>query len=309
MKTVVEICAGAGGMALGFEEAGLEHVALIEVDKWACETLRHNRPDWPVHEGDANDWSPEGYLGVDVLAGGVPCPPFSAAGKQLGGDDERDMFPRLVSLAEALRPRCVVVENVRGLMAPKFDGYRAGVETEIVSLGYHVSWRVLQASDYGVPQVRPRTIMFAAKPHVMARFSWPTPTVSTAVTVGEALADLMGAGGWEGVGEWATSANKPAPTLVGGSKKHGGPDLGPTRARQAWVNLGVEGRTIAATPPGPGHEGMPRLTVPMAARIQGFPDNWEFAGAKTHAYRQVGNAFPPPVARALGASILEALDG
>jgi DNA (cytosine-5)-methyltransferase 1 len=102
-------------------------------------------------------------------------------------------------------------------------------------------------------------------------------------------------------------ADEIAPTIVGGSKKHGGPDLGPTRARRAWAALAVEGRTLAPEAPDPFHKGMPRLTVRMVARIQGFPDDWHFTGAKTNAYRQVGNAFPPPVAQAVAMQLREAI--
>jgi DNA (cytosine-5)-methyltransferase 1 len=125
------------------------------------------------------------------------------------------------------------------------------------------------------------------------------------VTVGQALGDLMGARGWPGAPAWAQRADRIAPTIVGGSKKHGGPDLGPTRARRARADLGVDGLGIAAHAPGPAHPvgQSPRLTIAMVARLQGFPDCWEFAGRKTAAYRQVGNAFPPPVASALGTSI------
>jgi DNA (cytosine-5)-methyltransferase 1 len=117
----------------------------------------------------------------------------------------------------------------------------------------------------------------------------------------------MAADGWKGADDWRKRANKIAPTLVGGSKKHGGPDLGPTRAKSEWAKLGVDGMGIADAPPAPDFEGMPRLTVEMAARIQGFPASWKFEGRKTAAYRQVGNAFPPPVAKALGLSIARAL--
>lgn len=107
--------------------------------------------------------------------------------------------------------------------------------------------------------------------------------------------------------EWAQRADEIAPTIVGGSKKHGGPDLGPTRAKAAWATLGVNGKTLAEEAPEADFVGMPRLTIRMVARLQGFPDDWQFYGRKTHAYRQVGNAFPPPVAEAVGRQIATAI--
>ena len=138
-------------------------------------------------------------------------------------------------------------------------------------------------------------------------FRWPEPNSHNPRTVGDTLHDLMAARGWRGAGAWRDMADEIAPTIVGGSKKHGGPDLGPTRARRAWASLGVEGRTLAPEAPDPFHQGMPRLTVPMVARLQGFPDDWHITGAKTNAYRQVGNAFPPPVARAVAERLAEAI--
>ena len=117
----------------------------------------------------------------------------------------------------------------------------------------------------------------------------------------------MAANGWKGAAAWRERANEIAPTIVGGSKKHGGPDLGPTRAKRAWASLGVNGLTIANEAPPPGFFGDPNLTVRMVARLQGFPDDWQFSGKKTAAYRQVGNAFPPPVATAVAQKIVAAL--
>lgn len=308
--TSIEICAGAGGQALGLEQAGFEHLAVVEIDHHACNTLRKNRPQWNVIERDVVPWIKEqahNYRAVDLVAGGVPCPPFSHAGKQLGADDERDLFPALIDLVRAVRPRAIMIENVRGLLDPKFEGYRADVEEHLASIGYSLRWKLLQASDYGVPQLRPRVIAVGFREDITGSFNYPAPQLQTAPTVGETLIDLMAERGWKGAKEWAAQANRIAPTLVGGSKKHGGPDLGPTRARRAWAELGINGSTIAADAPDPDFHGDPRLTVRMAARIQGFPDSWMITGAKTHAYRQVGNAFPPPVARAVGTQIASVL--
>jgi DNA (cytosine-5)-methyltransferase 1 len=310
--TSVEVCAGAGGQAFGLHQAGFEHLALVEVEAVACETLRLNgkRLGWKdsVHEADLNAWQPPANLGeVTLLAGGIPCPPFSIAGKQLGPDDERDLFPAILRLARQLEPRAIQIENVRGLLSSKFEAYRAEVEGELLDLGYLTQWMLLNACDFGVPQLRPRTILVAMQPSDMEQFSWPTPNPGAAPTVGQALRKSMAARGWEHAAAWAKNANQIAPTLVGGSKKHGGPDLGPTRARKAWAELGVNGISIGNDVPGPGFVGMPRLTARQAATLQGFPESWQFAGRKTAAYRQIGNAFPPPVARAVGESIASAL--
>lgn len=305
--TSVEICTGAGGQALGLEQAGFQHLTVVELDPHACATLRQNRPHWGVVEADLHHWNPDGLEGIDLLAGGVPCPPFSKAGRQLGADDERDLFPRALDLVDVMRPKAVMLENVRGLLDPVFADYRAGVEERLTEIGYTPSWRLLNASDFGVPQLRPRVIMVAIRKG-LGNFQWPEPDEGAgAPTVGEALKDLMSANGWPLADAWAKRAAAIAPTLVGGSKKHGGPDLGPTRARAAWLTLGVDGKTLAEEAPGPDFDGLPRLTVRMAARLQGFPDDWEFVGRKTPAYRQVGNAFPPPVARAVGVQIAAAI--
>ncbi|MCT2178149.1 DNA cytosine methyltransferase [Brachybacterium muris] len=306
--TSLELCAGAGGQARGLERAGFEHSALVEIDAHAAATLRLNRPGWRVLEEDLFTWTPtEDLRNVDLVAGGVPCPPFSHAGLQLGEADERNLFDRALEIVNDVQPRAVMIENVRGLLDPKFENYRNRLVQRLAKAGYRAEWKLLQAADYGVPQLRPRSILLGLRPTDARVFSWPA-TQDRVLTVGSKLADLMAENGWEGAEEWVRGAQHIGPTLVGGSKKHGGPDLGPTRARRAWEALGVDGRGVADEAPLPGFVGMPRLTVRMAARIQGFEDEWRFSGRKTASYRQVGNAFPPPVAEAVGRSIITAFE-
>ncbi|NUQ95944.1 MAG: DNA (cytosine-5-)-methyltransferase [Streptomyces sp.] len=376
--TSIEICAGAGGQAIGLHQAGFGHLALVEIDQHAVETLELNIEDhevwaWErehcdVLSGDVKDFEPYRDLvksaellkrqGLDLLAGGVPCPPFSHAGKQLGRDDERDLFPRMLKLVEILKPRAVMIENVRGIMDPKFSDYRdfiqarlqggtyRGEDGELVTeegLGYTVcKWAVLEASDFGVPQLRPRAILVAFRDDVIKdlKYEWPTATHEEPVSVADALEATMreryeryfdgvhSEKAHESFDRWLKKARERdaelkgkgggiAPTLVGGSKKHGGADLGPSRAKAAWKQLGVSGMGVAndidtcAKKQSErrdlfGADG-PMLTVRQAAIIQGFPMEWDFAGGKTAQYRQVGNAFPPPVAEAVGKSIIDVL--
>lgn len=303
----IEFCAGAGGQAIGLEKAGFRHAALVEIDRNFAKTLELNRPNWNVITGDMNEFDGRPYKGVELLTAGLPCPPFSVAGKQLGDKDERNLFPAALRLIDEIQPKAVMIENVRGFLSAVFEDYRKHLKEQLRKLGYEVDWRLLNASDFGVPQLRPRVVIVALRRDLTDMFDWPEVHPHNPPTVGETLKDLMAANGWQGAEDWAARANDIAPTVVGGSKKHGGPDLGPTRARKAWASLGVEGRTIAEEAPGPDYVGMPRLTVRMVARIQGFPDSWQFYGRKTTAYQQVGNAFPPPVAKAVANSLRIAL--
>lgn len=313
--TSIEVCAGAGGQAIGMHRAGFSHQALVEIDAHAAETLRRNgeRTGWwdreAVHETSVIGWRPDPDIGeISLVAGGVPCPPFSIAGKQLGADDERDLFPAVLELVEFVDPDAVMIENVRGLLGTKFDTYRAEVLGRLMDAGFEGEWKLLEAHDFGVPQFRPRSILVAAKRNVWQRFTWPEPVQAPRRTVGEALGEMMAQAGWEGAAAWAAFADEVAPTLVGGSKKHGGADLGPTGAKRKWSeNLGVNAKVLADEPPQPGFVGEPKLTIEMAAVIQGFPRDWEIAGKKTARYRQVGNAFPPPVAEAVASSIASAI--
>jgi DNA (cytosine-5)-methyltransferase 1 len=313
--TAVEVCAGAGGQALGLELAGFLHVSLVETDAAACVTLRTNRPGWRVAEGDVTSpatWDPSDYRGIGLLAGGVPCQPFSVGGRQLGADDERDLFAWTIELCGIIQPRAIMLENVAGLRHARFAAYRQHVLDRLAAFGYVADWRLVNASDYGVSQLRPRFILVAMRPEDMCYFTWPAP-LAPPPSVGEVLLDLMSARGWPGAAAWAERAYEIAPTIVGGSKKHGGPDLGPTRAKDAWAELGVDGLGIADAAPAATApvDLLPRLTNGMVALLQGWDDNdfrWKFPGCKTAVYRQIGNAFPPPVARAIGERIRAALD-
>ncbi|MGW4476439.1 DNA cytosine methyltransferase [Nonomuraea sp. NPDC004354] len=328
---VVEICAGAGGQSLGLERAGFRHALAVELDRQAAETLRHNlikvlgydekEATDTVKVGDVADpevWKPEEYMGVDLLAGGVPCPPFSIAGKQLGATDERDLFAWAVELCGRIKPKALLLENVKGLSGSRFTAYRQRVLDRLKEYGYIAEWDLLQADHYGVSQLRPRFVLVALQPEYAEYFKWPKKHTEEPPGVGELLRDLMAEGDWpeDRLEEWVRNANKIAPTIVGGSKKHGGADLGPTRAKAAWEAMGVDAKGVADGPPGPNNPRVkgarhPMLTVEMVARIQGWYSKdfaaWEFLGGKTSKYRQIGNAFPPPVAMALGVAIRKAL--
>ncbi|MFI0811289.1 DNA cytosine methyltransferase [Streptomyces echinatus] len=374
--TSIEICAGAGGQAVGLHNAGFDHRALVEWDPHAVATLRANVGDWPgwdqekadaIRPMDVKEFLESDVLkdlglnrgDLDLLAGGVPCPPFSLAGHRLGPDDERDLFPAALDIIDALLPKAVMIENVRGILEPPefFIDYRISILKRLRSLGYLVPeidpglsateqdvimrsvWRRLDASCFGVPQLRPRAILVAIHESAVSpgdqKFRWPTELKGDPATVQGKLYDSMKArceefrdknlhGQPAGPGEktgqqiferWeeATSGKTVAPTLVGGSKKHGGADLGPTRAKRAWRDLGVDGMGIANDPENCVPErdlfrpDGPMLTVAQAAIIQGFPEYWKFQGRKTARYRQVGNAFPPPVAEAVGRAIAAVL--
>jgi len=324
--TAIEICAGAGGQSLGLHLAGFQHTLAVELDPDAAATLKRNLSRLATEEGNAEPivavgdvadlsvWDPREHRNVSLLAGGVPCPPFSIAGKQLGSSDERDLFAWAVEAAGQMKPDAVLLENVRGLSMPRFAGYRQAVLDRFSELGYRADWRLLEAKDFGVPQLRPRFILVALRDEFAPYFAWPEPTPAVP-TVGAALYDLMAANGWPGAEAWARNATRIAPTVVGGSKKHGGPDLGPTRAKREWRTLGVDGLGVADAAPGPDApvDFVPKLTNEMLARIQGWHGpgyEWDFAdgkGRKTSTYRQIGNAFPPPVARAVGSAIASAL--
>ena len=319
----VELCAGAGGAALGIEQAGFEHSALVELDADCCATLRLNRPGWPVFQADitADDARLTGPP-ADLVSGGLPCTPHSRAGGQLGEGDERHLWHAATRLISQGRPRAVLLETSDAVMSALFDVERAGTTGRLREAGYFVRWKVLDASEFGVSQHRRRALLVAFRELECARaFRWPDPDPEPPPSVGELLYPRMAADGWRGAEAWRDKANGLAPTIVGGSHLHGGPDLGPSQSKAAWRKLGVDGSGIADDVPGPdglferGGDKMfdagaagPMITVRCGAALQGFPDDWAFSGGKTSRWRQIGNALPPPLAKAVGTAIAAALE-
>ncbi|MFB6771847.1 DNA cytosine methyltransferase [Streptomyces sp. NPDC056337] len=318
--TSLEVCAGAGGLALGLEQAGFDPVLVIDNRPIACETLRVNRPDWDVREMDLLDFDPaedRQVYDVDLLAGGLPRvkSPATAARKR-SDDPELDVLKAAVDLIYGVQPRAVWFENVPELARKDdYESVRATVAAELDHLGYRFCWHVLNAKDYGVPQSREVGLLVAFKGDLIDRFVWPEPHEQPFRSVGETLGESMGARGWRDAAKWAAQADVVAPTIVGGSWDRGGPDLGPTGAKSKWARIGVDGVTVADEVPDAefewnpavGRSGLVPLTVEQVAMLQGFPSQWRIAGRKTARYRQVGNATPPPLARAVGAAIAAVL--
>ena len=219
-------------------------------------------------------------------------------------------------MAHAVQPRALLIENVPGLVdAPDYEPIRDFIRKELDHLGYRFRWFVLNAADFGVPQDRKQGLLVALKKQYFDAFRPPEPTVREHLTVGPALRRSMAMRGWRDADRWAAQALSVAPTLVGGSDKRGGADLGLTGTKKAVGPDGSRWATVADDVPGPdftwapetGRSGMVRITTDQAALLQGFPSDWRFAGKKTARYRQIGHASPPPVGRALGLAIRAAL--
>ncbi|MGA5148406.1 DUF6339 family protein [Streptomyces sp. I5] len=311
--TSVEICAGAGGQALGLEAAGFDPVVLIDSKSDACSTLIRNRPGWETVCIDLAQFQPDerpDVMNVDLLSGGLPRVKSVATLSRPEDAEERRVLRVAIDLAWRIGPRAVLFENVPELVeGQEFESDRYWIETTLAQIGLRCSWKVLNASDFGVPQNRRSGFLVAMREPWFGAFSWPEPSGSPAPTVGQTLGPSMASRGWSGAETWTRNADRVAPALVGGSDRRGGADLGPTGSKKAWAALGVNGNSLGDEPPGADHsqEEMPKLTVEQAALIQSFPAEWTFVGGKTSRYRQIGHAMPPPLATAVGRSIAEAL--
>jgi DNA (cytosine-5)-methyltransferase 1 len=309
----IEICAGAGGQALGLHAAGFHSRATFEFMEDAAQTLRANFGT-AVPRIFTEDIAEVDFTlykdGIDLVAGGVPCQPFSTAGERQGEDDERDLFRRAVEIVDEVRPRAFFFENVKGFGHAPHMAYRAELHAAFAAIGYESRIFVMMGSDYGLAQDRPRIAFIGFRdPDAMNRFRMPPIFPQWQMSLAEAIGDLVSANGWKGFEAWKAIANGKAPTIVGGSRKNDAFSFSTNLRHPNWKLLGVDSKNLIDEAPGPDHKGLIRLTLAMGARLQGFPDDWRFMGRKRQIKSQIGNALPPVMARAVGLAIYAALEG
>lgn len=317
----IELFAGAGGMALGLEQAGIDTMAFIEIDKFCCETLRRNRPNWNVVEDDIRNINFSSYRGkVDIVTGGFPCQAFSYAGKKLGFDDTRGtLFYEFARCIKETDPLIFMAENVRGLIS--HDNGRT-LETMISvfqELGYDVQYKLMNAVNYGVPQKRERIIIIGTKPGVEFEF----PEQETEIkTLRDALKNVPPSQGQQYSenkrrvlelvppgGCWRDLPIDVQKEYMGKSFYSGGGRTGMAR-RMSWNEPSL---TLTCSPSQKQTERChPDETRPFTvreyARIQTFPDDWDFAGGIGEKYKQIGNAVPVRLAYKLGVKLLESVE-
>jgi DNA (cytosine-5)-methyltransferase 1 len=309
---VVSLFTGAGGLDLGFEAAGCETIAAVDNDFESCKTLRHNRPEWNVFEGDIRDYNPA--LGdVDIVIGGPPCQGFSSAGKGDPRDARNFLWKEYMRVVERLKPRAMVLENVSALTHKKNGDHLTGIMSSLEAQGYNFVYGVLNAADFGVPQARRRLVVIGLRDGVP---TMPEPThIGKHVTVREAIEDLDGdfdeefshvppkhaahvAARWDDLGPGETDPNYRRARLA--------PDK-PSTTIRAGGGYGPKGDHLAGFHP-PIHPWRPRqLTVREAARLQSFPDDWILKGSKTAQGRQIGNAVPVKLGEAIGRQVVAML--
>ena len=324
--TDIELFAGAGGLALGLEQAGFEGLAYVEMNGDACETLRRNRPGWNVIEGDVHGIDFRRYDGqVDLVSGGFPCQAFSMAGKRLGfGDIRGTLFAEIIRCAGETHPKILLMENVKGLLS--HDGGRTfeTIRHEVEKAGYSLKWKILNASYHGVGQARERIVMIGIRDDLADKisFEYPEPD-DRQTTLRDALdgvPDSPGASYSEGKakvldlvppgGCWVDLPQDVAREYMKSSYDSPGGKRGMAR-RLSWDRPCL---TLTTSPSQKQtercHPDETRpLTVREYARVQSFPDDWEFAGGIGSQYRQIGNAVPVEMARRIGVQIIKALDG
>lgn len=328
--TSVELFAGAGGLALGLEQAGFEVKCLVEYEKYACETLRMNRTLWNVIEEDIvkiaetgiKQYLPANCKEIDFVSGGYPCQAFSYAGKKLGLEDVRGtMFFYFARVVEELRPKVFLAENVRGLLT--HDGGRT-LRTMLDiyrSMGYHVETHLMHAVDYGVAQKRERLIIVGVRDDFSERYRLPKP-YSKKLVLRDVLKDVPVSEGEKYPpkkerilklvppgGYWRDLPDDLAREYMGKSYFSGGGRTGMAR-RISWDEPCL---TLTCSPAQKQTERChPDETRPFTvreyARIQSFPDDWQFAGGLSAQYKQIGNAVPVELAKAMGLSLVDLLN-
>ncbi len=329
--TVLELFAGAGGLAIGLEKAGLKCVGLNEIDKWACETLRKNRPNWNVLEGDIKNFDFTKYKDkVDVVTGGFPCQAFSYAGKKLGLNDARGtLFYEFARVIQEVNPAICIGENVRGLLSHEKGRTLQGMMSILDEVGYSVvPVQVLKAINYRVPQKRERLILVGVRKDIDVEFQYPKPhrkiyNLKDALKKGELYdCDVPKSKGAEypdykkkvldlvpPKGYWRDLPLDLQREYMGGSFLLSGGKTGMAR-RIGWDEPSL---TLTCSPAQKQTERChPEETRPFTvreyARIQTFPDDWEFAGSMAQQYKQIGNAVPVNLGQEIGYSIVRFLN-
>lgn len=306
---VASLFTGCGGLDLGFEAAGCETLVAVDNDPEACKTLRHNRPEWNVFEGDIRDYNPT-LREVDVVIGGPPCQGFSSAGYGDPNDPRNFLWLEYMRVVERLRPRAIVLENVSALTHKKNGDHLSGIMSALNAQGYAFAYGVLNAADFGVPQARRRLIVIGLQD---ASPTLPSPThIGQHSTVHDAIADIDG----RFDEAWNHTPPQHARHVVERWKKLGPGEVDPNyrRARldpmkpsptiRAGGGYGPKGDHLAGFHP-PIHPYSPRqLTVREAARLQSFPDDWILQGSKTAQGRQIGNAVPVLLAEAIAKHVV-----
>ena len=320
----LELCAGAGGMALGLERAGFRHVALIEYDRNAAATLRKNRPEWNVVEADVRkvDFIPYRKQGIDLLAGGLPCTPYTTVGERKGKKDEDDLLPEGIRAVQEAQPKAFVFENVEGLLHSNHADHLADALRKLTKAGYETAVHRINARDYGIAQDRSRILIVGVRKELAGAFRMPPKMPEMATNIGDALADLMGANGWSGAVDWVRWMRvQPFHDRFGNlvqigalsATMRGRQGVGREKEAARWERNGFTYAPIpkaAPTDDEAAKEGfVPGLTLPMRARLQDFPDEWEFVGGIGYVAQQIGNAVPVRVAQAVGLAIFSALRG
>lgn len=322
--TGIELFAGGGGMALGLEQAGIEDLEFVEFNKSACATLRANRPNWNVIEGDIHEVDFTEYKGkIDLVSGGAPCQAFSYAGKRLGfGDTRGTLFAEFARCVKETEPKMFLFENVKGLLSHDKGRTFATIQHVFQELGYQVEYKVLNAAYFGVGQKRQRLIVIGIRNDLKDKIQFEYPTPEDHMTVlrdvlqnvpdspyqpysesKRKVMELVPAGGC-----WVDLPEDIAKEYMGKSYYSGGGRRGMAR-RISWDEPCL---TLTTSPSQKQTERChPDETRPFTvreyARIQSFPDDWKFKGSLSDQYKQIGNAVPVELARRIGEQIVSAI--